>query len=68
MYSGNNVIIAAILVQLMHTLLNFVYLIYLWNGNYNTSFHVIIISITIRLWYRFKVGTHKLINKFFTNL
>jgi hypothetical protein len=43
-YSGNNVIIVAILVYLMHILLNFVYLIYLWNGHYNTSFHVIIIS------------------------
>jgi hypothetical protein len=25
----------------MHTLLNFVNIIYLWNGHYNTSFHVI---------------------------
>jgi len=43
-YSGKNVIFAAILVYLMHILLNFVYLIYLWNGHYNTSFHVIIIN------------------------
>jgi len=28
----------------MHVLLNFVYLIYLWNGHYNTSLNVIIIS------------------------
>jgi hypothetical protein len=44
-YIENNVIIATILIQLMHILLNFVYQIYLWNGNYNTFFHVIIISI-----------------------
>jgi hypothetical protein len=43
-YNGNNVIIATILVYLMHTLLKLVYLTYIWNGHYNTSFHVIIIS------------------------
>ncbi len=42
--SGNNVIIEAILVQLMHILLIFVYLINLWNKHYNTSFCVIIIT------------------------
>jgi hypothetical protein len=39
----NNVIIATILVLLMHVLLKKIYLIYLWNEHYNTSFHVIII-------------------------
>jgi hypothetical protein len=46
-YNGNNVIIATILVYLMHTLLKLVYLIYIWNGHYNTSFHVIIISMLL---------------------
>jgi len=46
-YNGNNVIIAAILVYLMHILRKLVYLIYLWNGHYNTSFHVIIISMLL---------------------
>jgi len=31
----------------MHMLLYFVYLIYLWNGHYNTSFHVIIYKYVI---------------------
>jgi hypothetical protein len=52
----------------MHILLNFVHLIYLWDGHYNTSFHVIIINYIIGLWFKFKVGTHKLVCKFFTNL
>jgi len=39
----------------------------LLNGHYNTYFHVIIIC-TIGLWFKFKVGTHKLISKFFTNV
>jgi hypothetical protein len=42
--SGNNVIIIAILVLLMNILLKYFYLIYLWNGHYNTSFRVIIIN------------------------
>jgi len=43
-YNGNNVIIVVILVLLLYTLLNFVYLIDLWNVHYNTSFHVNIIN------------------------
>jgi len=36
----------------------------LWNGHYNTSFHVIIISM-----YYWNLGLgHKLISKFFTNV
>ncbi len=45
----------------------FILLNLLLNGHYNTSFHVITVC-TIRLWFKFKVETHKLINKFFTNV